>query len=289
MCSGFRSPLRQLEHQLRLLDDRLRRHHQHPGHDVVDRHDVEDQLRRHRQHVLPLERQVDQRRRRREALVPAAERDTRPRSRRSPAGRWRARCRSRAPPAGRPCSSCTCRCWASPTSPPAPSPAWSSRTRIHSLRARATASFSACSSSGSRFSSRSRSRACWRSDASTWASSASWRMRSAPAALSAISCSTEKRVPGSSLVAREIAVQLLVLPHLARPVARDEAGAGVDQRGAPHPLRERDDVLRPLDVGAQRRLERRVERHPARRVDEHVDVLGDLLAPAPRTSPGWAR
>ena len=71
--------------------------------------------------------------------------------------------------------------------------------RIHSLRARATASFSAASSSGSRFSSRSRARASWRSRASTWASSASWRMRAAPAALSEISCSTENLVPDSSL------------------------------------------------------------------------------------------
>jgi hypothetical protein len=78
-------------------------------------------------------------------------------------------------------------------------------------------------------------------------------------------------------VAREIAVQLLVFPDLAGAVARHEAGAGVDQRRAPHPLGERDDVFRPLDVGAQGRLERRVERHPPRRVDEHVDVLGHLL------------
>ena len=41
---------------------------------MVDRHDVEDQLGRDRQRVLPLERQVDQRRRGGEPLVPAAER-----------------------------------------------------------------------------------------------------------------------------------------------------------------------------------------------------------------------
>ena len=65
---------RQLEHQLRLLDDRLRRHHQHRRDDVVDRHHVEDQLGRDRQHVLPLERQIDQRRRGGEPFVPAPKR-----------------------------------------------------------------------------------------------------------------------------------------------------------------------------------------------------------------------
>ena len=79
------------------------------------------------------------------------------------------------------------------------------------------------------------------------------------------------------LVAGEIAVQLLGFPDVARPIPGDEAGAGVNQRRPLHPLGEGDDVLGPLDVGAQRRLERRVEGHPPRRVDEDVDVLGDLL------------
>ena len=149
--------------------------------------------------------------------------------------------------------------------------------RIHSLRARATASFSACSSSGSRFSSRRRSRACWRSSASTWASSASCAdALGAARAVGHLLLDREPR-PRQLALAREVADQLLVLPHLARAVAGDEAGAGVNQRGAPHPLGEGDDVLGALDVGAQRRLERRVERHAPRRVDEHVDVLGDPL------------
>ena len=44
MRKGFRSPLDELEHQLRLLDEGLRRDHQHAGADVVDRDDVEDEL-----------------------------------------------------------------------------------------------------------------------------------------------------------------------------------------------------------------------------------------------------
>ncbi len=83
--------------------------------------------------------------------------------------------------------------------------------------------------------------------------------------------------PRQVLVPREIAVELLVLPHLARPIAGHEAGAGVNQRRPLHALGEGDDVLRPLDVGAQRRLQRRIEGHPPGRIDEDVDVLGHAL------------
>ena len=156
-------------------------------------------------------------------------------------------------------------------------PCWVICSRIHSLRARATASLSAPSSSGSRFSSRRR--------VARVLAQLGQHLRvvgELPDARRALRVVGHLLLDGELrarelLAAREVPVELLVLPHLPRAVARDEAGARVDERGAPHALREGDDVLRALDVRAQRRLERRVERHAPRRVDEHVDVLGDAL------------
>ena len=153
-------------------------------------------------------------------------------------------------------------------------PRWVSSWRIQSLRSRATASLRAPSSSGSRPCS----------------------LQAGPGLLAqpggdlgvvglgphlegdavAVRDLLLDREVGAGQVAPagEVAHQLLVLPDLARPVAGHEAGAGVDQRRPLHAPDEGDDVLGALHVGAQGRLERRVEGDLARRVDDHVDVAG---------------
>src|SRR6185369_9274120 len=51
----------------------------------------------------------------------------------------------------------------------------------------------------------------------------------------------------------------------------------MDERGAFHPARKSDDVLSTDDVRAQSALERRVESHIARRIDNDIDIVGDGL------------
>ena len=170
-----------------------------PGGDVVHRDHVQDQRLLDRQHVLPLERQVDQRRRGGEALVPAGEGVALRALDDGRADDGADDVRSRGPPAGRPCSWCRCRCWASPSSAARLTPRSVSSWRTQSLRSRATASFSDALVVGIApllFQAvRGPARAA---RAITWASSAWARTSAAMRSLSAISCSTVNLVAGSS-------------------------------------------------------------------------------------------
>ncbi len=67
-------PRRDLEYQLRLLDDRLRRHRQNRGRDHVDGNHVEDHVGRDGEEVLPAHRHPNQRGGGGEPLVPSGKR-----------------------------------------------------------------------------------------------------------------------------------------------------------------------------------------------------------------------
>ncbi len=77
-------------------------------------------------------------------------------------------------------------------------------------------------------------------------------------------------------MAREIAEHIIIFPDGARSIAGDETRRDVNQTGPLHAFGERDHVLRADNIRAQGALQGWIESYVTGRVDDDVDVAGDL-------------